>query len=276
VSVPFRLDFPFVPLPHAAEAAFARSAIDETDLAILVVLWRGADWRTRKVTRTLAQIAARIRWGPTDDALSKRLHKLRRAGWFELETTPGKHAAPYLFTLNHEPEPSSERSEDVRRSKPHGDRVNDEPSPQRARRRPAAVPRSEDAASPHRQSDSAPTGRAPVRRTSEPQRETKALSEEDALGPASARDHDHVVGETTGRHTDALLIAATENLNGERDLDDLHDAIERAREASDVGTGCDLDAIWPGPPLEGEEGVLADLEALVEAGLGEWVEEVRP
>lgn len=35
----------------------------------------------------------------------------------------------------------------------------------------------------------------------------------------------------------------------------------------------DGDLVWRDEPIEGEEGVLADCEALVEAGFAEWVEE---
>jgi hypothetical protein len=37
----------------------------------------------------------------------------------------------------------------------------------------------------------------------------------------------------------------------------------------------DGDFVWRNPPVEGEIGILADAEALVEAGLAHWIEDGR-
>ncbi len=193
-----RLRFPFAPVPQTAMKALAGGAIDAIDLAIISVLLGGANWQTRQVTMTLEWLGERIDWKLTEDALYRRVTKLGRQWWYEYVKSPGKHGARYVFTLDPAPQASSEQSEDDPRSETLNHEERRPPSPRSVPRRASPGPRSDQAPNPQQEPDSASTQEAPIPRTSERQRETKACSEEKALGPGSARDQDHVVGEEAG------------------------------------------------------------------------------
>jgi hypothetical protein len=208
--------------------ALAGGAIDATDLAIISVLWGGANWQTRQVTMTLEWLGERIDWKLTEDALYRRVTKLGRQGWYEYVTSPGKHGARYVFTLDPAPQASSEQSEDDPRSETLNHEERRPPSPRSVPRRASPGPRRDQAPNPQQEPDSASTQEAPIPRTSERQRETKACSEEKALGPGSARDQDHVVGE--GAPEERPVERAE---NGRGPAGGLHSMIERARQAQE-------------------------------------------
>jgi hypothetical protein len=192
----FRLGFAHIPLPQAAMEALARGKIDTWDLAIIAALWRGARWETRRRVITLARLAEAIGWNGQDDTLYRRLLKLRRLGFHEYETTPGRHGARYVFALNPEPTASPEQSEDVPRRKPLNHAETAATAAPSVPRRPSSSPRSEEVGRSLAEPDSSPPNAPAVPRTSDLQRETKACSEETVEGPGST-DQDHAVGEGT-------------------------------------------------------------------------------
>jgi hypothetical protein len=302
------LGFEFAPVPRTAVRALGRGEIDPTHFAIIAFLWDRADRRTRRATATLAQIREAIGWEKSEDALWKRLRRLELDGWFSSETTPGRRAAHYIFTLNPAPE---KRSEDVRRSEAAPIRRSDraqsrstrgvqaseptERSEERdrveavdVRRRCAPVRGSEEAGSPLAEPDPAAPASEPFGALQRGQREN-ALTEEVALGASAlgpkldqlvgettGDDHDRKRGTMAGQATDDGLIASLRGL-GDDKHDDVRAAAERARLAFERKNGArrievldDGSLVWHGEAVAGEEGFLADCEALVAAGIAKW------
>jgi phage terminase large subunit-like protein len=78
---------------------------------------------------------------------------------------------------------------------------------------------------------------------------------------------DHVVGKTTADETERgatdRLLAKVADLDRCKRSDDPPVNVEQAADGS---------LVWSGEPQEAEAGVLADCQALVDAGLGEWRE----
>jgi hypothetical protein len=303
------LGFEFAPVPRAALRALSDGALNADDLAVLAFLWDRAERATRTMVATLHQVREGVGWTRTDDALRKLLGRLERKGWLDYRTTPGQHGARYSFHLRPEPE----RSEDVPRSRgrrvPRSNQLGTR-SP-RGDASGAAAVRSEetgslkDSAGPRNdpgalRSDS-PT-KPPAQRdrgVAEPdafrgrQRDTEDCLGKGDPGPVSLTPGDQALGRGTSAREgvdsetdddERLLALVAEPWNRERPDRPWADLAGRATSQNGgqpvvrVVRNPDGSLTWfdPDPPLEGEEAILADCQALVEAGIARWVEEVPP
>jgi hypothetical protein len=112
------LGYPFTPEPDRLQDALGARRIGRDDFAILCVLWRRAD-RDRRDLRdatgrlyfparcTLAQLRAAVAWDKTDEALSRRLRRLRTHpdSFFDY-VTGGQSHKRYDFSLYPDARPS--------------------------------------------------------------------------------------------------------------------------------------------------------------------------
>jgi|SRR5215211_1309898 len=85
-------------LPRCLTDALARGEIDFRDLALIAFFVVAIDWRTNEYVGDRTVIAHQSRWDLTEDYLSKKLRRLRKAGWLEFESEPGKRDA-YVIRL---------------------------------------------------------------------------------------------------------------------------------------------------------------------------------
>jgi len=106
-------------------------------------------------------------------------------------------------------------------------------TPPRPRSSSSTAATSKEGAIPHGEKESTST-RAPQSDSAREDKRNETKRNEKSL---TEEKLDHVVGETTAAASDREL----------------------------------LDRIWPSPPLEGEAGILAGCQALVDAGLAEWI-----
>ncbi len=105
-------------------------------------------------------------------------------------------------------------------------------------------------------------------------------TEENALIDREELKEDHLVGEETREDESEKFFAALDEVGSKtgqqkKNLDDtLAARIERAHAASKrtrVEVAADGKVVWHGEAQAGEQGVLADCQALVNAGLARWV-----
>lgn len=125
------LGYTFTPTCKRALRALAEGSLDTADYVLLAFFYDRMSYATRQVSVTLPQMVAGTRWQTSEDALYRRLLRLKREHWLEYTSLPGRHRHSYLVTLlpNHEadaktPEkrteddPSSERKHRPRRPRP--------------------------------------------------------------------------------------------------------------------------------------------------------------
>jgi hypothetical protein len=109
------LGYEFTPQTRAATRALADGSLDAYDYAILGALYDRDVPRNLRVRFTLDQLREWTSWAHTDDALSKRLRRLRHAGWLAYDQPrlvvyrPAPNAKPkriYRYALTLVPEPA--------------------------------------------------------------------------------------------------------------------------------------------------------------------------
>jgi len=187
---------------------------------------------------TLEELARALSWPLKLEPLRRRLHGLRNAGWIEFENPRRGPEAPWIFRLSGA-EVDAERDESL---------VSFDPSfhPERALREETVSTQAQEAKGanqePKRVSESS---EFPPRARVE---QSRAKSEIENRGSEETK-LDHVLGKTTPGETDPAITDRLIALaKGERP------------------------EIVPEPRLVGETGFLAYLQALVDAGIGEWIE----
>jgi hypothetical protein len=202
-----------------------------------------------------------IGWPFEIEALRRRLWGLREAGWITFENPRRGPEVPWIFRLSGAAI-DGERDESLVSFDPSflaGRPVREETVSAQAEHVERADPQPEDVSEP---------AEFPRRARAEQSRaksETKNLrSEETKL--------DHVVRTTT-----AAEIAPADQ--SEPEFPPLLDALEPnpfhescADRPVSVEQAEDGSLVWTGEPQEGEQGVLDDVQALVDAGFGEWRE----
>ena len=196
-----RLDYEFTPTPRAALRAVEDGGLDHADYVIVAAL---SDRRMRgrsRVRFTLAELRTAIAWTSTDNALSKRLRRLRDEGWIAYEQPRRK---PYRYDARlcsdrSEVGPSSAAAKQAESEAPElGPAPSTEPS----------SPSTESTAIAAAERDSATGGSAPG--PSSPDVQTKtSLGPEERLVQASretsrAREADESVRDLV-RETDAAI-----------------------------------------------------------------------
>jgi hypothetical protein len=208
--------------------------------------------RNGEVLYTLEELARALSWPYKPEALRRRLHGMKDAKWIEFEK-PRRGPAPWIFRLSGAAV-DGERDESL---------VSFDPSflPDTALREETISAQAQDkeTENPQAKRVSEPSEFPPRARVEQSRAETEIenrCSEETKL--------DHVVGKPTA--DDEPLCER------EPAFPELLDRLEP--NPHPAGPGSDAPSqIWPDPPLEGEAGVLADLQALVDAGLGEWIDD---
>ena len=207
---------------------------------------------------TLEQIATGMRWTRSSDTLLRELKSLRPL-WLDFDSRPGQRG-PYTFLLTGL---AVIRETDGEPQPPH-DLRKDPPISAEVELPHAEVP---GAASNHSQSRESPpqkppqTTEAPSSLTSSEGSELKAASEEKL---------DHVVGKTTAAEPEPEF---PELLNRLEPSPFHPDAERNGGSPLRVERNADGSLEWSAEPREGEARVLADAQALVDAGLAEWSED---
>jgi hypothetical protein len=179
--------------------------------------------------------------GVTDDTIQRKLDVLRDGGWIDFERPkPGQRMGWRIWLKglerNVEADPTSALA-------PQHLRTSSTEDPPPVRRSSSAALPAPSAATPHGERDRG-SAQAPHVNAADPTDETRR---DETKKTVSEEKLDHVLGETTGSGT------ATRN----------REPVHVEREADDS-------LVWSGEPQEGEEGLLADCQALVNASFAEW------
>lgn len=208
--------------------------------------------RSGEALYTLEELARALCWPLKTEPLRRRLHGLRDAGWIEFENPRRGPEAPWIFRLSGA-EVDAERDESL---------VSFDPSflPVRALREETISTQAQDAGgeNPQPKRASEDDEFPPRARVEQSRAETEIenrCSEETKL--------DHVVVKTTRPEPDFPELLDQLEPNPFHQNGDLTVRVEQADDGS---------LVWSGEPLDGEGGVLTDLQALADAGQGEWVE----
>jgi hypothetical protein len=240
----------FTQIPRRFHDALERDEINHRQFFLGCYLAGKVDYQTGEVAFTLRALADNMGWDWTDETLRKDLRHLR-PGWIDYSAKQGQRS-PYIFRLT-------------------GLQVGAHFQP---RVRPTLEVSSNEAdtaspATPPQQRDVAPaqppTGSTPYNRTERNKRPETS--------PCSERDYDQGVGKTTATDpavTDRLL----ERLHGlpSKTGAGPGGASSNGARPPHVDVADHSGPLWSTEARDGEQGVLDDLQALVDAGLAEWVD----
>ena len=244
-------------LPRGREDLFSRhplrivralktGELDPPDYLILKFLVDEieAPGREGEAIYTLEELARLIGWPHTLEWLRQKLHGLRDAGWIDFDEPRAVRNAAWAFRLRRAaidgqgPEPPT----DLQLETPSELEVTSNPPDEQdsAIRRPVSTLGEPEP----------PTGVTPE--------QSGAETETENLCSEGSKEND--VGKTTAAPTDpAITDRLIALVRGEPPV-----RVEPAEDGS-------LD--WSAEPVECEHGVLADVQALVDAGLAEWIED---
>jgi hypothetical protein len=245
---------PFAMIPERFQDALARGTINRRQFAIGAHLARRADrlsgWVRNVTTRELVEAAGEPR--ATLQTIRNDLRRLRELEFIAYESQQGKGEVDVLLTglwLAHRPRPDCPENKKIGSENKKIAPENFVLTTKGAEAPPPVEPQPERAA-------------AAAEEQSRESAPSKSLSEdyEEDLGELRATDP-----ATTDRLLDALdrlsVKTGAANRNGRPP------SVEQAPDGS---------LLWTGEAQQGEAGVLADLDALAAAGLGEWVEDEGP
>jgi hypothetical protein len=305
------LGFHFEPVPRIARSARRLGLLSGDQYDLLGFLYGSADFgalaHRRETPRlTLERIAEGIRWVHTNDALSKLLRRTSDGGWFDYRVERAKGGTYlYLFRLNPEG-PQAVRavseleagsvSELEEAETPHRepDSATREAEAVRAGNAPETGSLSEQggdlseldlARRPLAERDSGAARPEPVRAAQNNREELLlegALTNNVSLGVEVPEEGEPV--EDLVESTYRLLAVAREIGSNPNPVASATEQAQRASERNGgrppvrVEVADDGSLGWSPPkPVVGEKGILADAQALVDAGLAQWVdEEVSP
>lgn len=257
----------FVRYPRRFHDALRRADINPRQFLLGCFLAGEVDFETGEVALTLGALGDGLGWEWSEDTLLRDLKALRPA-WVDFETKQGQRS-PYLFRLTGLAVGiGAELPADFRRETPSGAEVTSE------LRKSGPPAKSQPERDPAR-SEPPPSG-SPKKRRDETRRESLSEERDPLLGETTAPERDF---------DDDAFLALVREVGGARN--GVHAAAEQARLAFEgrngtdpvrVEGGDDGSLLWSEPPREGEEGLLADAQALADAGLARWIdeEEVTP
>jgi hypothetical protein len=189
------------------------------------------------------------------ETIRRALHDLREWGWLDFQAGDGGDPAWRLWLTGLSIESGSPR--------PLHDLSTETPPPTW---RALSTDASDlTGANPRDERESAPSASPQRDRSKSPKRDETRPQETKTKNPRSEEKLDHVVVETTATDPGVTdrLVAKIERPEQQRN------------EAApvDVEQAGDGSIVWSREAQEGEAGVLADCDALVNAGLGEWIED---
>ena len=257
-----RADEPFAMFPHRFIDAEMRGDLSDRQAKLCRFIVRNAFQGRAKLS--LAQIATGLRWEWSEDTLLRELKALRPQ-WIDYESRPGQRDA-YLIRLTGLAR--GQKTTVPSRSELGPEARTSAPPPHHLRRTAEKKPPHREVGEPVEsgtQSGKQPPQKPPSDSTPSPL--SSYLYEGSEVKASSEEKLDHALGETTtgdpvGSDTDRLL-AKMEEL----------DRRKHNRQPASVDQADDRSLVWSGEALEGEASVLADCYALVNAGLGEWIED---
>jgi len=183
--------------------------------------------------------------------IRRALRRLRTASWIDFPEPDERQRTPWPITLTGLAREAQTKGTAAPTAAPRLRHV-----PQSSA---AEVEPEEDAESLQERDSAA----SPLRPSRARENETKR----NGVNPRSEEKLDHVLGETTATDPGVTdwLLAKIDRPDHQRD-----EAAPVHVEQADDGS-----LVWGGEAQEGEAGVLADCQALVDAGLGEWIEDGR-
>jgi hypothetical protein len=204
-----------------------------------------APGRSGETIITLEELARLIGWPHSAEWLRQKLHALQDAGWIDFDEPRRARNAAWTFRL-------VRAAIDGQTHEPPTVLQLETPSELEVTSNSAQA---EDPSSPQPESvseESEPPSDSSLEQSRAKTEIENRCSEETKI--------DHVVRKTTAAEPDPFL-AAYERL--ERNGAGPPVRVEQADDGS---------LVWTGEPQDGEQGLLNDLQALVDAGLGEWIE----
>jgi hypothetical protein len=257
----------FARIPARWTERLIRSEISFDHYGVMTFIVSKADYRTRQaVFPSLKAMQDEMCWWRTGRHLRDVLRELRdEFGEIAFEKSQGSKD-PYVFTivpgdyfgrdLEQEGAAVLESGSDLEREGP-----NLEQTPPSSFQVAGGRSKSGRVANAHQQTDSDGANIAPV--PSESPSTSTALRREDQLLGEGTREERNRENERENEmeKTDRLLSLLPSQIRRREEIQRAVAADER--ESWPV-------MVWPGPPTAGEEGVLADCDALVDAGLAEW------
>lgn len=190
---------------------------------------------------TLEELGRLIGWPLTLERLRQKLHELRRDRWIMFPDLQPGQRRPWIFCLDR-----AAIDGDLQATSKSPPPLDLEVTSNSAHAEEAANPQ------PERPSEEIRPPTASVPRAERSGAETENLSSK------GRKEKD--VGKTTAAATDPAI---TDRLI----------ALVRGEPPVQVEQAHDGSLAWSAEPVDGEQGVLADVQALVDAGLAEWVED---
>jgi hypothetical protein len=248
-------------IPHRFFDALESGEI--TDRQFLLGAWfiKTANFKTKQVALTLRSVAAGHAWRPSDDTVRRDLEVLK-PDWLDFEMRSGQRRT--AFRLTGLCQTGQQPPHDLRKTEPH------------LRRLPPDLRRSDQPATPQPERGPAPEepptcGGLEVTKnynTSFPLREIAAQPPPKTSGSSALSE-----GGFEEWYAQAIARLGAKPGNEEQTAAPEGSSRNGIRPPRVEKSLLDGSLLWSGEPVEGEAGVLADLDALAAAGLGEWHEE---
>lgn len=210
-----------------------------------------APGRQGEAIYTLEELARLIGWVRTLEWLRQKLHGLRDAGWIDFDEPRAVRNTAWAFRL--------------KRAAIDGQAP--EPPPDLQLRTPSQLEVTSNP--PHERDSAIPRPVSTLEKSHPPTglslEQSRAKSETENLCSEEAK-LDDVVGKTTAPSDPAITDRLLEKVN----------ELDRRRNGGRPVSVEQADAgplVWSAEPVEGEQGVLDDVRALVDAALAEWIED---
>jgi hypothetical protein len=235
--------------PFRVVEAFERAELDLYRYTLVKFLTDKIDsGRTGDVTYTLTGLVEALDWPLTVEALRQKLHQLKEQDWIDFDEVTRGQRSPWVFRLGRA---AIDGESGVTSPRPPTDLQLGTPSDLEVS---SNLRKSEQVENPQPERDPG-QAQPPTNGSPRAEQSRAELSEEERT--FSEEGYDHALGKGTGDELSGDgFLEVLQSLNGEP-------PVQLA--ADDEG-----ELYWSSPPREGEAGVMADCQALVDAGLARW------